>query len=633
MGNSLISIGFSGLSAAQAGLTTSGHNIANASTPGFHRQSVVQNNAVAQPTGGGFLGRGTQVDTVRRMYSDFLDSQVTQTQTRASYLDTYHDQVSQIDSMFGDASSGVAPALQDLFSGVQALATDPASLPSRQALLSSGASLVARFHAIDQQLTSLQTGVNTQIEASVSSVNSYADRIASINEKIVLAKGYANGQPPNDLLDQRYQLIEELNKLADVTVINQSDGSLNIMIGSGQSLVMGPQAMHLKTLASPDNPERTEVGYTQGSATGMISSSLTGGSLGALLAYRNEMLDPTQNALGRVALVLGQNFNDQHKLGQDLNGAMGGNFFSVSSPAVLARTTNTGSAVIGAAITSVGSLTTSDYRVAYSGGNYVITRLSDNTSSTYATLPRTVDGVAISLASGAPANGDTFLIQPTRTGARNIDIAISDPASVAAAAPIRTGAGLSNTGSATVSAGTVNSPPPVNANLQQPVTITFTGANTFSVTGTGTGDPAGVAYSSAGNITYNGWTIQISGAPAAGDTFTVSNNASGVSDSRNALALGALQTAKTTANGSATYQSAYGLAVSLVGNKTREMQVNAGAQSALLQQAQQAQQSVAGVNLDEEAANLIRYQQAYQASGKVIQVASDMFDTLLSMLR
>jgi flagellar hook-associated protein 1 FlgK len=406
---------------------------------------------------------------------------------------------------------------------------------------------------------------------------------------------------------------------------------LNVFIGNGQSLVVGQQAMQLAAVPALDDPQRMEVGYVLGGATGRLDESvLQSGSLGGLLAFRTDSLDAAQNALGRVAVGLAQSFNDQHRLGQDLNGALGGNFFSVPAPAVTAKTGNTGTLAVSAAVSSIAGLTTSDYRLAWTGTNYTLTRLSDNTVTTYATLPQTVDGITISGA-GAPAAGDSFLIRPTRAAARGFALALDDPAAVAAAAPMRTGAGSANTGSGTISAGAVNPPAPPNANLQQAVTITFTGASTFNVTGTGTGNPIGVAYVPGAGITYNGWTIQISGAPAAGDTFTVSANSGGISDARNAQLLADLQTRATLAGGTAGYQGAYSQLVSAVGNQTRESEVNAQAQEQLVTESKQAQQSFSGVNLDEEAANLLRYQQAYQAAGKMLQIATSLFQTVLDL--
>jgi flagellar hook-associated protein 1 len=414
--------------------------------------------------------------------------------------------------------------------------------------------------------------------------------------------------------------------------LKDANGTVNVFIGTGQTLVLGKQAFTLSAAPSAADPSNYDISYqANGNSIVLNPASLQGGSLGGLLTFRGETLDSAQNDLGRIAVVLAQTFNEQHTLGQDLNGALGQNFFNVPAAQVQTNGNNTGTAVITATSSTVGALTGSDYRLSFNAGTWTLLRLSDNTQTTITTFPQTVDGVTLNLASGAPSSGDTFLIQPTRNGARDISVALSDPALIAAAAPIRTAAALGNTGNAVITPGTVNTPPPPNANLQNSVTITFTSATTFDVNGVGTGNPTGVAYVSAGNITYNGWTAQISGTPRAGDTFTIARNTNGVTDNRNALLLTALQTTNTLANGTANYQSAYSQIVSDVGNRSREIKVQGDAQTILVQQTTAAQQSVSGVNLDEEAANLIRFQQAYQASGRVLQIASKLFDTILGI--
>lgn len=654
MSDGIFGISITGLRAAQMGLTTAGHNITNASTPGYNRQEIVQSTNTPLYTGAGFLGQGTNVSTVKRVYSQFLDNQVQSAQTKSSYLDTYYAQISQLDNMLADPSAGLSPALQDFFSGVNDVAANPASVPSRQSMLSSSEALVSRFQALDQRFTEIRNGVNSQITSSVSLINSYAQQIATLNHQVVIAEAGGNGQPPNDILDQRDKLIADLNKEVNVSVVKQEDGSYNVFMGKGQALVVGQQALTLSARPMPDDPESMGVAYVSygGSAQMLSSGSLDGGSLGGLLAFRSETLDRAQNELGRVAIGLAQTFNDQHQLGQDLNGNLGGYYFNIrgldlSSPLVYGQVpsakvvantqNNAASGVPAVTLTDVSSVTSSDYRLTQTGaGLFTLTRLSDNTALfTNAALPPTVDGLTIT-APGTSSTGDSWLIQPTRDGAKDIGVVVKDTAKIAAAAPIRTAATYTNTGSGKISAGVVNPPPPTNADLQQAVTITFHTPydGQFDVTGTGAGLPANnQVYTEGADITYNGWTVQITGTPAANDSFTVGPNTGGVADNRNALLLAGLQTKNTLAGSTATYQSAYSQIVSSIGVKSRDISVTAQAQASLVAQTQQAQQSMSGVNLDEEAANLLRYQQAYQASGKMMEIATTLFDTLLSLGR
>lgn len=641
---SISSIGVSGLNAAQVGLLTTSHNIANASTPGYNRQEIVQGVNTPLFTGAGFVGQGTHVQTVKRIYDQFLSSQVLSAEAGAAQMDAYQAQIRQIDNVLADTSAGLSPALSAFFKGVQDVAANPSSVPGRQSMLSAAQALAARFQGLDQRFAEIRDGTNKQIAEQITQINAYSSQLADVNQRIIMAQAGSSNQPPNDLLDQREQMLRDLNKLVRVTTVTQGDGSFSVFIGNGQPLVVGSQSYQLKAVLANDDPERTTVAIVGvgGTALTLPESQISGGSLGGLLAFRSETLDAAQNALGRIALTLAQNFNDQHRLGQDLTGALGTDFFTTSVPSVLANTLNTGTGqpVVSIDPTTIAQLTTSDYRLTYVGGvtPYRLTRISDNQVQNFATLPQTVDGMTIAIGSWAPNANDSILIEPTRGGARNIAVAFSDARLIAAAAPIRTSAALANTGTAAVTAGTVNGPPPTNAALQHKVTITFTSANTFDVVDVtaATTLASGVAYATGTDISYNGWTMKISGNPAKDDVFTVDTNSAGVSDSRNAGLLGALQTTSTmagsaTSAASATYQSAYSQIVSAVGSKANEVEAIGAAQQGLADRASTAQQSLSGVNLDEEAANMLRYQQAYQASAKIIAIAGKIFDEILSL--
>jgi flagellar hook-associated protein 1 FlgK len=645
---SIYSVGISGLNAAQAGLLTTSHNIANASTAGYNRQEIVQGTNTSTFTGVGFVGQGTHVETVRRIYDQFLGRQVLSAEAGAAEMDAYQAQISQIDNLLADSSAGLSPALATFFKGVQDVAANPASIPGRQSMLSTAQILAARFQALDQRLSEIRDGANQQIAGQITQINTYSSQLADINQRIVLAQARGADQPPNDLLDQRDQMLRDLNKLVRVGTIVQGDGSFNVFIGSGQPLVVGNQSYQLKAVQAPDDVERTTVAIVGvgGTALTLPESQVTGGSLGGLLNFRSQTLDGTQNALGRIALTLAQNFNDQHRLGQDLTGTLGQSLFSISAPTVLASSLNvgTGTPAVSIDAATIDRLSSSDYRLTFVGGGtpYQLTRLADNQIQSFASLPQTVDGMTIAVGTwtgaGAPAVNDSILIQPTRSGAGSIAVALSDPRQIAAAAPIRTARALSNTGTAAISAGTVNAPPPTHANLQNPVTLTFTSATTFTVSGTTPPVAGAVAYSAGSDITYNGWTTQITGNPATGDSFTIEANTSGVADNRNAALLGAMQTRNTmigngTSGPTASYQSSYAQIVSAVGSKANEVAAIAAAQQGLVDHATQALQSLSGVNLDEEAANLLRYQQAYQASAKVLQIAGKVFDEILALGR
>ena len=255
MSDGIFSIGISGLAAAQAGLVATGHNIANANTQGYHRQTIGQSAAVPVYTGAGFMGQGVQVDTVTRAYSQFLDTQLTQSQSQASYYSTYFAQLSQIDNVVADTNAGLSPALQDFFRAAQEVATNPAAMPSRQSLLSAGAALASRFNTLAASFDELRSGINSQLTSSVAAINAEAQQIATLNGRILSTQQNPN-QPPNDLFDQRDAQVSELNKLVGTTVVTQSDGTINVVIGNGQNLVVGRQAMPLTATTALDDPPR-----------------------------------------------------------------------------------------------------------------------------------------------------------------------------------------------------------------------------------------------------------------------------------------------------------------------------------------------------------------------------------------
>ena len=643
----LIGVGVSAINNAQVNLLTTQNNIANANTPGFNRQQAVQTTSFAQQTSAGFIGQGAQVETVRRVYSEYLGSQVLSASTQAQFSDAFLGQVSQIDNLLADSSAGLSPALQGFFTAANTVAANTTSIAARQTLLSAGETLVSRLQSLSNRLDEIRTGVDTQLGAQIVSINTFATQIADLNQQIVVAQGF-NSQAPNNLLDQRDQAIASLNELVKVSIAKQSDGTYNVFIGTGQTLVIGTKASTLALRDDPLDPGKKNINYAFGNAFVPIPelSLESGGALGGLLAFRRTSLDTAQNSLGRIALGLAQTFNEQHRLGQDLNGALGGDFFNIASattPLIKGDNNNTGTLAFAAGSIDAGRLTTSNYVVRFDGTNYSLTDSVTNTTTSglsNAQLLTALSNVGITLTtSGTPAAGDRFLILPTRNGARDVSVALSDPNTIAAAAPILTGARAANTGTASINQGVVvNTGTLPSAN----VTLTYNStAQTFATTSTdavwnGLTLPASGTYTPGASILVNGISFAISGAPANGDVFNIARNTGGVGDNRNALLLAGLQLKNTLANNTAgnpttSYQGAYAQLISAVGNDTRRVSNNSSAQNALLTTNVQAQQSLSGVNLDEEAANLLRFQQAYQAAAKIIQTSSTLFDTILAI--
>lgn len=646
---SLLSIGKTGLYAAQAGLATTGNNITNANVAGYSRQVAVQATAISMGGSNGYIGTGTQVAQVKRYSDDFLNAQVRTAQASSSGLDAYQAQVQQVDNLLADTTSGLSPALQDFFSAVQNLTGDGAGVSSRGSFLTSADTLAARFQSMTGRLDEIRKGVNTQLTATVTTINTYAAQIAQLNDKIGQLTEAGGLNPPNDLLDKRDQLIMDLNKQVKATVVPGDNYSLTVSIGNGQPLVVGVNAFQLAATNSPTDQTRVTVGYvTQGKITPMAESALTGGELGAVLQFRTQSLDLAQNSLGRVAIALATTMNDQNHLGLDGNGNPGGDIFTIAPADVTKNINNnqTSTTAITATVVDATQLTTSNYKVDFDGTNYNVYRVSDNKKTVISPFPQTqpqvIDGLAFDV-QGTADKGDNFLVRPTQNGAANFKLALTDGAQIAAAAPIATSVPLTNSGTGKISAGSVDKTY-LAAPLAGPVSLAYDKA-----TGTLSGFPAGQDV----NVTLNGATttypagtnppfqdgasyavagmsFTLNGAPGNGDTFTIAPN-TGLGDTRNAGLMGDLQSKNILDGGKATYQSAYATLVSTIGNKTREVQANAEAAAAQLTQASAAANNVSGVNLDEEAANLLKYQQAYQASGKVMQIADTIFNALLQI--
>lgn len=630
MSSGIFSIGTSALNAAYTALRTAGNNVANASTPGYSRQNVVLTSQVGSMLGGNYVGQGVAVADVRRAYNAFLTQAANAAQSSSASADARATQLAQVDNLFADTEAGVGPAIDQFFQQVQSLSQRPADPAARQALLSAADQLVARFNDAGAGLQEFRTNTDTQIRYGIDSANRTARAIATLNDQIALARGV--GREPNDLLDQRDAAIRSLNEYVRATTVEQSDGSVNVFLGSGQPLVVGGRAMELAMQVDPVDPQALQIGVKDGATLSVLppAALIGGGKIGGLLQFRQQDLPAVENELGRLAVVLTDQFNIQHRLGNDLSGNPGGDFFTPLTPVAFAAATNGNPATtVSAAFTDTAQLAASDYRIDYTGGQYTLTRLSDNASWTSVTPGFNQDGLAITLAGTPPADGDRFLVQALRAGARSVGLAVAQTSAVAAASPVRVSAPSTNTGSLTVDSldvvGPVRNPAVANA-----TTITFTSATTYDISDGVTTLP-GQTYAAGQPITFNGWALTVRGQPAAGDRLDVAPNVGGIGDNRNALALSALQNRALVGGGQ--LAGALAAVVVRVGAETQNAQTYNKAQGAILEDALNAESSVSGVNLDEEASRLIQYQQQYQAAAKVIATARSIFDEILGILR
>jgi flagellar hook-associated protein 1 FlgK len=549
----ILSTGLSGLIASQRALDTISHNVANVNTEGYSRQHVELSASLPQFTGGGYIGQGVNVASVARSYDQHIANQLTSSSSAYSETNTFSALAMQVDNIVSSEATGISTSFKSFFNSVNDVSNDPSSMSARQVMTSEANSLSLQFNRLSSKFGELRTQVNGQMQGSVDEINSFAESIAVLNKKIIAesSHGGVGTQLPNDLLDQRDALVTQISQKISVNVQPQPDGTINLFIGKGQSLVLGASSSKLSLTGSSADPEHKEI-LLDGQN---ISKYITGGELSGALKFRDEILDPAQQQLGLVAAGFALQFNAVHAAGFDLNGNAGTDMFSLGSPTldvpVVSLPANVGSVTATYDPSTLSQLAPSDYELSYDGSAFSLKRLSDNTVTTYpGAPPSTLSGPGFTIATGATvAANDKFLIRPTFSAAKNMSTLVTDPAKIAAA-------------------GTTGGP----------------------------------------------------GLPIPGDNT-------------NALSLANLEKQATLLGGKATFNGAYGQMVAKVGTLTHTAKISGAAQEVLLNQAKQARESLAGVNLDEEAANLVKFQQSYQAAAQVISVAHTLFDTLIGAIR
>ena len=685
---SLLNIGMSGLSASQTALMTTGNNIANADTSGYSRQQTVQGTKASNQFGNVYIGTGTTLADVRRVYNSYLDAQLQTTTSLNSDSAAYAGQISPLDALLSDSGTGLNGALTKFFASVQNVNAKPGDDASRQLLLSDAQALSNRFNSISSQLTQQNANVNGNLADMADQVNKLAATVAQLNQKISEVSNA--GGMPNDLLDARNETVRQLSTFTGAQVIER-DGNLDIYLGSGQPLVMGSTASKLEVVPSKADPSRSAIQLNRGSSTIDVTSVMTGGEMGGLLRYRSTVLDPAMNELGRVALVVADQMNTIQAQGIDKNGDFGSNLFnSINSAAQMAQRSiatvgnSAGSGNFDVTIEDSGKLTFNDYKVTFTTAtNYTVQRLPEGTAmgafSTLTTPPPVIDGFSMKLTGGTAAAGDTFKITPTRNAATNIKTEMTDSKRLAIAAPL--GAAIAPGGS-----GTLTIPASGQPTLTTKFDVYDSATTTAIQNGLKTSTPVKIVFGAAGGTTQTyqmldaqgnplssgtivpgqnntlsltiplvdasgaaindpgppvvqrtvSFDMTVAGSPGNGTAINVSLSQPGTLDNRNGTTLAGLQTKQTVDTGSASkgisLTDAYGKLVEGVGAKAAQGKLDSVATEAILANAKGARDSLSGVDLDEETGNLVKYQQYYTASSQIIKAAQEIFSTLINSL-
>ena len=607
--SSVLSTGTGALLAFQRALATTSHNVANLNTPGYSRQKVNFATADPQNYGYGTVGNGTRITDIRRTADQLAISRLLDSSGELARLKQLSGMADRVNSLFSEGATNIAGVWSNFFDSVSGLSSNASGTADRQNMLDGGKALANRFVQLNTHLNNLNGEVNNGLLAGATEVNRLAQEIAQINGAI--GTNIANAAP--DLLDRRDQLITQLIGYTGGTAVIQDGGIMNVYTAGGNALVVGTTATKVTTVADPYQPERLQLALETQGNTIRLDAKAVGGQIG-----------------GKLAVGLAETFNQTHHQGVDMYGQLGGDFFNIGNPRVTANNANTGTASLSATYGDLGKLDAQNVVLQFDGTQWKASRADTGanvplTGTGTAADPLVINGVKL-VVGGTPAANDRFLLQPTAGVAGSMEVAITDPSRIAAAAAVKGAAATSNTGTGKLSGVTVSDS--TNANLRNPAAIVFTSATTYTIDG---GPPQ--TYTPGQTISANGWSFVLDGAPKVGDTFNITPTPAGSSDNSNASRLAKVESAKAFNSGTVTLNGALGGLTTQVGAAARSAEYSLEAQLVINDKAQEARDEVSGVNLDEEAADMLRLQQAYQAASQLISTADSMFQTILGAVR
>lgn len=672
MSDNLLKIGTSAVLASSTLLSTTSNNIANINTEGYVRQRTEFQSQM--------LGLGVGKGTTERLISEFTLKQLRRDTSNYSFAQQYVAEANRVDALFSNPANSIATGINDLFKQFQIANNEPATLANRQLIIGSSQALLDKFNTLSSLVLDQDNFVNQQLDIYTSETNAFIKQIASLNQEIA-SYGTGNSRPvPLDLLDKRDLAIQKLSEMVEIRTLDAENGEKMVFLATGQSLVVERGDFNLISLrGSPDPSERDLKLQLSGRTTVErdVDIEKLGGKIGGLLAFREEILIPTQNRLGQLALSMTDAMNTQNRLGMNLNGEIGGNLFNLPTSSGFAYSNNTGAGAVNVTIEAGQgkNLPPNDFLLTVEAGAVRIQALDAKGEVIVGSdkvvpvggFPATISsadaggdlyGLEITL-TGAPAVGDRFELKPLSTASRTLTLATTRPEDVALASPVRTGFTVNNLGNAQIEAVRVSDTTPAtlpdygfdtpSGLINGPWTMTYVGGDTFEIVDT-LGNP--VATAAFGSSQYQdifaqagvdvGFDFSVTGIPSVGDTFSISFNDGGFSDNRNGLALSALQTAQTTrlnplsapdSANAVSFNQSYADMVSLIGERTSQGRNNEAAGKALLEQTTAWYESLSGVSLDEEASNLIRFQQTYAAAAQIISTSQTVFDTLLAAVR
>ncbi len=653
MSVNLYQTGVSGLLSAQQQLATTGHNIANVNTEGYSRQRAEQNPQLGLYNGDNYIGSGTYVTDIRRIYDEFAQKEQLLNQTNLGFADGLNLSLDQLNNIVSSSGESINSSIEQFYVSINAIADDPSNLGLRNMALSQAGILASNFNSINSQFDQLEKSVNGEIEQIASQITEISQELANINDQVLQNKSFSETGQPNDLLDARDRLISELSQYTQVNAIEDQNGVLTVMIGNGTTLVSGKTAMAVEVKSGDPDPNQTSLELVSGSTRLVLDQTKVGGELGAKYQYRDENLKQARADIDRIATAISYTFNDLQAEGLDLNGQQGTDIFTDVNSTTLVQgrmqefADNTGSLVGEIHITDLTQLSSDEFEIEYDGANYQLLNLNTGSTTTLGAAGAgpfaTTFGFEFVEGAGAPTAGDKFLVRPGENSASLMAQVLTNGEGIAASSAIEVTASDDNVSAGNVQITNVTDPITAQANAPLRVEVLESPAGTYTYniyndntnallqTGAHTPPQTVVAgFAGAFDIEING---DLSGlAPNAPETFII-NDAFGLGNGSNAFVMADTKEQGVINNGRETFNQNLAISTAKVGTDAKSAELVADTADALYTQSYNRNQEVKGVNLDEEAANLLKFQQAYQASSRIVSVASEIFDTLLAAAR
>jgi len=612
--SNLLSTSSHALLAFQHAIASVGHNVANVKTAGYSRQQV----EFANRSSGGVIGNGAQISDIRRVADQLATARLWDSHGELKRLEQVATLSARIDERFSDKATGLAAPWSDFFNAVSAVSARPSDIAARRNLLDNAQGLAQRFEQLNAHLDTLTAETQQTIRTTVEEINQLATEVAQLNADI----SHSSRSNP-DLLDRRDQCIQELISRSGGTVMPQADGSLNVYAVGGQALVVGEHAAQLAISAHPYHSDQAQLQLKLPGHDLLLGAPAVGGKLAGLLEFADSVLQPARAELGRLAVGLAQAFNHCHRQGVDQAAERGSDFFNIEPPHLTAHPSNSGNAHFEASYGDLSQLNGKNLQLRFDGKAWSARRVDSGadvpvSGTGTADDPLQLNGVALVI-SGTAVAGDQFELQPVNA---HLNVAITDPAQIAVAQPLHSRAAKENTGKAALMGlEVVNSQHP---DLLETVRITFIDSTHYRLN-----NSAPIAYTPGEPIAANGWEVQLEGNPEAGDVFTLERTSENSADNRQGIALAALENSALFESGRVSLKGALTGLVAQLGSAARVAESGLQAQQAIYTEAVGAREAISGVNLDEEAADMLQLQQAYQAASQMIVSANTLFQSLL----